>query len=328
MPGSPRFSFDSAGLDRAAHLRMDPEPLLRRPDARVLPIWRGKPLATGDPVDQLCWIETDHPAIANLAEPPLFLGLSNDAPRFVLDMSTWEPAGLDPEALSGFLDRSEQSHPDLPAGARFVELRGVMTFVSAQDAELASVARALTQWHVSHKFCAACGAPSMVAEAGWQRVCPDCGTRHFPRTDPVVIMLITRGNSVLMGRSPGWPEGMYSLLAGFVEPGETPEDAVRREVFEEAGIRVGSVRYLASQPWPFPTQLMTAWAGEALSDEITIDPAELEAARWVSKEEMAIISRGEHPEIKGARRGAIARAVVDAWLGDRLEDLSDDAGAT
>ncbi|WP_330848918.1 NAD(+) diphosphatase [Mangrovicoccus ximenensis] len=215
-------------------------------------------------------------------------------------------------------------HPAFPAGTRFAELRAVMTRLPLLDAEAASLARALTQWHASHGFCAKCGAKSDMAQGGWQRLCPSCGTEHYPRTDPVVIMLVTHGNRVLLGRNERWPQGMYSLLAGFVEPGEAPEAAVRREVLEEAGVPVGQVRYLASQPWPFPTQLMTAWAGEALDDRITIDPEELEEARWVSREELAQAFRGEHPEITPARPGAIARAVLDHWLADRLGQLSAD----
>lgn len=328
MTGPSRFSFDHAGLDRAAHLRADTTALRRQTDARMVPIWQGKPLMTGDPVSDLAWISCDHPIGAMGHGDPLFLGLSDGAPRFVLDISSWQPEVVDVAALTAFADPSEQVHPDLPEGTRFAELRGAMTRLSAVDGELAAVARALTQWHASHGFCAACGTASEIIESGWQRRCPSCGTRHFPRTDPVVIMLITRGNSVLMGRSPGWPEGMYSLLAGFVEPGESPEDAVRREVFEESGIRVGPVRYLASQAWPFPTNLMTAWAGEALNDDIQLDPVELEDALWISREDMAVITRGDHPQIKAARQGAIARAVIDAWLADRLEALSRDPGAS
>lgn len=155
--------------------------------------------------------------------------------------------------------------------------------------------------------------------SGWQRDCGTCDGKHFPRTDPVVIMLITRGNSVLMGRSPYWPEGMYSLLAGFVEPGETLEAAVRREVFEEAGIKVGQVDYLASQPWPFPNSLMFGCHGEALNDEITIDPVEIEDAIWVSREEMMLTFAGENPKMLPARKGAIAHFILEHWLSDRLE---------
>jgi NAD+ diphosphatase len=153
---------------------------------------------------------------------------------------------------------------------------------------------------------------------GWQRECDTCGALHFPRTDPVVIMLITHGNSVLMGRSPGWPDGMYSLLAGFIDAGETMEAAVRREVFEEAGVRVGHVTYLASQPWPFPASLMLGCRGTAISTDIKIDPHEIEDALWVSREEMAQIFAGEHDTILPARKGAIAHFLLQNWLADTL----------
>jgi NAD+ diphosphatase len=156
-------------------------------------------------------------------------------------------------------------------------------------------------------------------QAGWQRTCRACNASHFPRTDPVVIMLITQGKSVLMGRSPGWPEGMYSLLAGFVEPGETLEAAVRREVFEEAGVKVGAVSYLSGQPWPFPASLMFGCAGEALSKEINIDPVEIEDAVWVTREEMMEVFAGAHDKLRPARRGAIAHFLLENWLADTLD---------
>ena len=207
----------------------------------------------------------------------------------------------------------------MPEGAVFAELRAIMTHLSARDAELAATAKAVMGWHLSHRFCARCGEQSALAMGGWQRDCAACGGHHFPRTDPVVIMLITHGNSVLVGRSPGWPEGMYSLLAGFVEPGETIEAAVRREVFEEAGVRVGAVSYLASQPWPFPASLMLGCAGEALGKELTIDPVEIEDAMWVTREDMALAFSGAHPKILPARKGAIAHFLLEAWLADRLD---------
>lgn len=141
----------------------------------------------------------------------------------------------------------------------------------------------------------------------------------FPRTDPVVIMLVTRGNSVLLGRSPAWPEGMYSLLAGFVESGETIEAAVRREVLEETGVRCGAVGYLASQPWPFPASLMIGARTEALDDVLTLDPEELEAARWVTREELVSAFAGRHAEIRPPRPGAIAGFILRNWLADRLD---------
>ncbi len=156
--------------------------------------------------------------------------------------------------------------------------------------------------------------------AGWQRQCPKCSAQHFPRTDPVVIMLITRGNRVLMGRSPGWPEGMFSLLAGFVEPGETIEGAVRREVMEESGIRVGPVSFLSDQPWPYPSSLMIGCRGEALNEDIVIDPKEIEDAAWFTREEITDAFAGNNPPgLKPARKGAIAHFLLWNWLADRLD---------
>ena len=188
-----------------------------------------------------------------------------------------------------------------------------------RDAEIAATAKSMFSWHRSHRFCAKCGSESKMTMAGWQRNCPDCGAPHFPRTDPVVIMLITHGNRVLMGRSPGWPEGMFSLLAGFVEPGETIEAAVRREVEEETSVKVGQVDYLASQPWPYPSSLMIGCDGEALSLDIDVDPNEIEDARWFSREEIADAFAGRNPVLKPARKGAIAHFILWNWLADRLD---------
>ena len=218
-----------------------------------------------------------------------------------------------------FVDLSEQQHPALQEDQVFADLRANMTRLDARDAELASTAKALFEWHCSHRFCAVCGHQSEMSQAGWQRTCPSCGAPHFPRTDPVVIMLITKGDSVLIGRSPGWPEGMYSLLAGFVEPGETPEAAVRREVLEEVGIAVGRVDYLGSQPWAFPNSLMMGFRGEALETDLKIDPNEIEDAIWVPRDEMMQALAGDHAFLKPARKGAIAEFILRHWVADRLE---------
>jgi NAD+ diphosphatase len=312
-------TFGGSGLDRAAHLRGDAaatEGMLRDPAARVLPVWRGKPLFAGEPRD-LGWLAPGHAALSPADEAPVFLGLDG-GPRFAVDISGWQPEEV-PDTVGAFFDPSEQRHPLLPADHAFGELRANMTRLDARAAELVATAKAVLGWHETHGFCARCGAKSRMIEAGWQRLCPDCGARHFPRTDPVVIMLILSGNDVLMGRSPGWPEGMYSLLAGFVEPGETLEAAVRREVHEEAGVVVDRVDYLASQPWPFPASLMLGCRGEATSRDIRVDPVELEDARWVSREEMLEIVAGRSQAMKPARKGAIARFLIEAWLADRLE---------
>lgn len=309
-------TFGGTGLDRAAALRGDIGPVQAQPDARAIFLWRGKPLVKDD---MLVRLPLDHPGMADVDNGLVFLGRDGDAPVFAADLSGWTPPDLDLTHLDTFLDPSEQQHPAMPQGAVFLELRAIMSRLTPRDAELAATAKAVLGWHVSHRYCARCGAQSVMAMAGWQRDCPACGGKHFPRTDPVVIMLITHGNAVLLGRSPGWPEGMYSLLAGFVEPGETLEAAVRREVFEEVGVRVGPVSYLASQPWPFPASLMFGCAGAALGRDMVIDPVEIEDAIWASREEVAEAFAGQHPRILPARKGAIARFLLEHWLADRLD---------
>ncbi|MEM6372242.1 MAG: NAD(+) diphosphatase [Pseudomonadota bacterium] len=315
-------TFGGSALDRAGEVRADAAALAAAqfdPASRTILLWRGKPLIhTGRPAS-LLRLPLDHPVVADIRKAPIFLGREHGQGRFAHDVSEWEPEDLDSSQLGGFLDPSEQHHPAFARDEVFVELRRVMTWLTPRDAEMAATAKAVFGWHDSHRFCARCGAPSDVTMAGWQRTCPICGAHHFPRTDPVVIMLITHGNSVLMGRSPGWPEGMFSLLAGFVEPGETLEAAVRREVFEEAGVRVGEVRYLSSQPWPFPASLMFGCQGLATSQDITIDTNEIEAAMWVGREEMMTIFAGDHPDILPARKGAIAHFLIENWLADTLD---------
>jgi NAD+ diphosphatase len=319
MKDAESVTFGGGGMDRAAGLRGKPDVLtamLGEEGTGVLPIWRGKPLlavGTRAPV----FLRADHPLFSTADEAPVFLGLDDGRARFARDISGWEPVEV-PDTLGAFVDGSEQVHPEVE-GAVFAELRANMTSLEPRGAELVATAKAILGWHETHGFCAYCGSRTQIGMAGWQRDCPACDRHHFPRTDPVVIMLITHGNSVLVGRSPAWPEGMYSLLAGFVEPGETIEAAVRREVFEEAGVEVGQVDYLSSQPWPFPSSLMFGCHGQAASTAIQIDPAEIEDARWVSREEMMEALGGRHPDIKPARKGAIARFLIERWLADALD---------
>ncbi|MEL7213462.1 MAG: NAD(+) diphosphatase [Pseudomonadota bacterium] len=311
-------TFGGSALDRAAQLRDKTETLqgYLSEGTPVLMIWRGKPLMDGD---ALGWVAATHPLVAEYHAKMVFLGLDEDQPRFAVDVSYWQPEDLDGAEIGAFIDTSEQRPMDVPETARFAELRAMMTRLTPRDAELAATGKAVLDWHRSHRFCARCGAESVMAMAGWQRNCPACEGKHFPRTDPVVIMLITHGNSVLIGRSHFWPEGMYSLLAGFVEPGETVEAAVRREVFEEAGVTVGQVDYLASQPWPFPASLMIGCHGHATSTELTIDPVEIEDAFWVTRERMMEVFAGNDAKIKPARKGAIAHFLLANWLADSLD---------
>ena len=314
MRNAETVTFGGSGLDRAAEKRNETKVLWHDSRTRVVVMWRGKPALHGT---GLCLVPVTNPALDAMEESALFLGIDAEGPLFAADISGWQPESL-PKVSDAFTDLSEIHHPALPEGAVFRELRQVMAALSPRDAELCATASAMFSWHRSHRFCARCGAGSEMEDGGWRRGCAACGGQHFPRTDPVVIMLITHGNDVLLGRSPGWPEGMYSLLAGFVEPGEPVEAAVRREVREEAGIAVGAVRYLASQPWPFPNSLMFGMAGEALSREIVLDD-ELEDALWLSREQMLEVVAGRHPRLKPPRPGAIAGFLIRNWLADSLD---------
>jgi NAD+ diphosphatase len=178
-----------------------------------------------------------------------------------------------------------------------------------------ATAKALLTWHATHRFCAKCGHESKSAEAGWRRDCPACGAHHFPRTDPCVIMLAIDGERCLLGRQARFPPGMWSCLAGFVEPGETFEEAVRREMFEEAGIKIGRVSYYASQPWPFPMSVMIGFHAEAESTDLTIDRNELEGARWIERAELAeMLLRRHREQIFTPPPVAIAHHLIRAFI--------------
>ena len=291
---APLMAFAGSPLDRADHIRVDDEALAGLMNWRARVLLLDGLLPGVDDAGGLVW-----GSLADVAEDAelVFLGMMDGKAHF----APVPPAGAEGPAYAQ------------PAAWQLMQL------LSPPDLAIYGGARSLVDWHARHRFCARCGSSTKPVKGGWQRHCDNCGADHFPRTDPVVIMLITHGNRVLLGRNAAWPQGMFSLLAGFIEPGETMEAAVRREVFEEAGIRVGPVRYLASQPWPFPASLMFGCAGEALDDAITIDPEEIEDARWITREEMLTVTAGVHPEIKPARKGAIAHFLIANWLADRLD---------
>jgi NAD+ diphosphatase len=195
---------------------------------------------------------------------------------------------------------------------RSIAVQGV---VPPDELGILAQAKALLYWHARHRFCANCGAPTDLTCAGFRRDCLSCGAQHFPRTDPVAIMLVAHGDRCLLGRQSRFAAGMYSCLAGFVEPGETIEDAVRRETFEEAGVRVGAVRYVASQPWPFPANLMIGCRAEAVSEDIVLDRTELEDGRWFVRDEVALMLDGRHPDgLRGPVPMAIAHHLLRHWL--------------
>ena len=243
----------------------------------------------------------------------VFLGLIEERAHFALDLSPVD-APLEmlrsPALAASGIDE---------AAVRFTDLRQLGGRIERREGALLALARAMLFWHARHRFCGLCGNPTRSEEAGHMRRCTDpaCNTMHFPRTDPAVIMLVSDGERALMGRIKHFPPGMYSTLAGFVEPGESLEDAVAREVREETGIEVGAVIYHSSQPWPFPANIMLGFHAEALTTEITIDYGELEDARWFERD--WLLSHVDDDSFRLPRLDSIARRLIEDWLHGRIE---------
>lgn len=299
----PNF-FAGAGLDRAGlHRKNDAWLAAQRSHAgaRAVPVWRTSSLV----------VSSDNPLALHLPLAPLIeatgaeaylLGLIDGIPHFAVDLSAME------EPLS---------HPLLAAGgAALAELRDTAALLPRPEAALLAYARAIVEWHRRNPRCSSCGAATEVREGGHVRVCvgPNCDAHHFPRTDPAVIMLVTRGTSCLLARRTGNKLPMYSTLAGFVEPGESLEEAVAREVMEETGIAVDAVRYHSSQPWPFPTQLMLGFYAEAIGGALKPHPDEIADARWIERAELKALLARPKPELMLPRSVSIARRLILDWL--------------
>jgi len=218
-------------------------------------------------------------------------------------------------------DQPAATAPDEGAGARLAGLRDVGWLLDDTQAGLLTTAVALANWHAAHPRCARCGQPTDVAMAGWTRSCPACGAEHFPRTDPAVIMsVIDDSGRILLGRQHVWPAKRFSTLAGFVEPGESLEAAVQREIFEETGVHSGEVSYLGSQPWPFPASVMVAFQARAVTTGVDVDGAELEDARWWTREDFGIdVATGE---LVLPPRVSIARRIIEHWYGSPVRDAA------
>jgi NAD+ diphosphatase len=298
-----RITFAGLELDRCVTLRADAENLRRRladPATRFLPVWRERCLTRG--------------ARIGLVGPERIAGFASEAADLVL-------LGQDGNGLVFALRIAGDDPPDIEPGCRFSSLRELMNELPAADAGLAAYARAMLAWQERHAFCGVCGSPNNPQEAGFVMACssPACGHRSFPRLDPAVIVLVHRDERCLLGRQPRWPEGRFSTIAGFVEPGESLEDAVRREVREETNIRTGTCRYLASQPWPFPSALMIGFHAEALSAEIRLNDAELAEAGWFTREQIAARELVLPPETSVAYR--LIEAWFDEWSGPSLDSL-------
>ena len=266
------YCFAGNPLDRVSQRRQDGDwvvSLLEDPETRLLPLHGLKPQIHHSSAVALNWqsVAPWRPLI-EAGATLILLGTSEQRALFALDATSAE------------------------AETETMDARAAAAMIDGGEAAILAEARSLIDWHSRHGFCAQCGTPSVVASGGWVRHCPNCKAHHFPRVDPVVIMLAVRGEYCLLGRGLRRPGARFSCLAGFMEPGETLEEAVRREVLEESAIRVGRVRYLASQPWPFPSSLMMGCLAEALSEEITIDPEELAEVRWFERQEVrAMVER-------------------------------------
>lgn len=299
-----RQVFTGSPLDRAAHNRRDAAWVSARlgdPSTRVLPMWRLKPLIVPGAEPSIAWLSPGQADAAVAAGTSVFLGLDDGIAHFAVDAT----------------DISE-SQPPYPQLGKFIDLRTIAPQLPGAEPAILAQARSLIDWHARHRFCARCGEATTVIDAGHARQCASeaCGDQHFPRTDPVVIMLVTSGERCLLGRGARFPAGFYSALAGFVEVGETIEEAVRREVREEVGVDIGDVSYHSSQPWPFPSSLMIGCFAEALSEAIVVDPVEIEDARWVSREAIRDILAGADGEVRLSPPMAIARQLIEAWAGD------------
>ncbi|MDE0692043.1 MAG: NAD(+) diphosphatase [Gammaproteobacteria bacterium] len=302
-------TFAGNPLDRADAERRDPDWLdaaERNPHSRYLPMWRLNVLIDAGAGDRLGWLPPERIAELDVQTPPVFLGLDGQGARFALDVSTVER----PVATLG-----------LSEAFRFEDSRAAGMTLSASEAGILAQSRSQLAWHEKHQFCSVCGTPTNQARGGHLRVCPNCGAQHFPRTDPVAIMVISDGDRCLLGQSAGRlaRTGMYSALAGFIDQGESIEEAVRREVREEAGVEVGAVRYHSSQPWPFPSSLMIGCHGDALSTDITIDPVEMADVRWFERDEARAALAGEHPTLKVPGPVAIAHHLIRAWVDGSAE---------
>lgn len=295
--------FAGNPLDRASERRGDAAWLKARlddPDSLALAIWNGKP-----------FVETAKDGGVQIAYLPVNLAeeLSGGGER-LLFMGLWKETAVFAVDLEGNADPAEG--PLMGLG-RFEDLRAIALNLPQADAGMLATARQMFEWRRRHRHCANCGQPSVAFDGGWKRVCAACNSEHFPRTDPVVIMLATHNGRALLGRQAAWPPGMFSALAGFLEPGESIEEACARELKEEAGLSATSVAYHSTQPWPYPSSLMIGLIAEVENDEATPDQTELSEVRWFTKAEMRDLIAGKIEKTFAPGRMAIAHQLIRSW---------------
>jgi len=296
-------TFAGNPLDRASERRTDAEWLARQlesSDSLGIALWNGRPFVekTKDGGVQIAYLPAK--LVSELAggmERLLFMGLWQETAIFCVDLEGQNDPGQGP--LQGF--------------GEFKDLRQIALQLPATDAAILATAKSMFEWRRKHPFCSACGQPSEAKDGGWKRICPACATEHFPRTDPVVIMLAYHGDRCMLGRQEAWPKGMFSALAGFLEPGESIEEACARELAEEAGLRTRQVRYHSTQPWPYPSSLMIGLIAEVEDDEGTPDQTELSEVRWFTREEARRLLAGEIEGTFCPQPMAIAHQLLRAW---------------
>lgn len=289
-------------LDRAGDRRADADWIdarLADPSARAHVLWNGQLLVShkGGGTHLAALPAGLLTQVPGGEEARLFLGLDEEIPVFAVDLE----------------GSQEEAEAQTRGHGRFDELRTVTPLLSPGDAAVAATARAVFEWRRRHRFCSHCGEPSRVTDAGWRRLCPACSTEHFPRTDPVVIMLPVFGDRCLMGRQASWPAKRFSALAGFLEPGEAIEEACAREVKEECGLTVTAVRYHSSQPWPYPSTLMIGLICEVSSDDAVADQNELEEVRWFTRDQVRAMLAGELEDALEPWPYAIAHRLIVAF---------------
>lgn len=290
--------FAGNPLHRASNERRDDSwvgDLLQAESSRFLPFHKLSPLTQASDSRTLLWLDAATRAKLDPAANTIMLGTQDGIAHFAIDL---EEDPIETLALEG---------------AEFSETRGVALDLPPTEAGIIAHARALLDWHRRHSFCPKCGGTTQSRRAGAMRKCDSCGAEHFPRTDPVAIMVVWRGDKCLLGRRPGRPPGNFSTLAGFIEQGETIEEAVRREVFEEVGVRIDDVSYVTSQPWPFPSNLMIGCLAHATSHEYAIDDEEIAEARWFTRDEVQAAIRGEEGDLVIPNYVAIAHHILKAW---------------
>jgi NAD+ diphosphatase len=296
-------AFVTATLDRAAHLRGNEEKLFaleRHPSSRAYVVHRESLVVSREQGSARALLSIGEALKFGANAGTVFLGLRDGAAVFGM--------GISQAAVEKLMARDDVAVAEL----RGMVMQGV---VPPDQLNAIAMAKSLVTWHQRHSYCANCGTRTAMKEGGWKRDCPNCKAEHFPRTDPVVIMLVTSGEKCLLGRQKHFPPGMYSCLAGFVEAAETIEDAVRREIFEESGIRCTDVTYYMTQPWPYPSSLMIGCSARATNEDITVDRSELEDARWFDRHEARLMITRKHPDgLAGPHPFAIAHHLLGRWV--------------